>query len=142
MSAVDHDDDAPQDGVASIAVAVVRQQRCVLVGTRGPDGVLPGMSEFPGGKVQFPERAASAAVRECLEETGIHAAIESLIANVTHEYAHGRLQLAFYDCRPVESEGTLPAPHSPFRWLPIAELAALRFPAANRRVLQWLQEND
>lgn len=136
------DPDRFRSEVTAIAVAVVRHRQHVLVGVRSPDTVLPGMAEFPGGKLQRDESAAAAAVRECLEETGIHVAVERLLAEVTHEYPHGRLRLAFFDCRLIESDAELPAPHLPFRWLPQAELATLSFPAANQRVLRWLEEND
>ena len=54
-----------------IAIAVVEHEDRLLVGRR-PAGVpLSGYCEFPGGKVKPNESSKEAAVRECLEETGL-----------------------------------------------------------------------
>src|SRR5437764_2006476 len=54
-----------------IAVAVVEKDGHFLVGQR-PEGVsLAGLWEFPGGKIEPGESPEAAAVRECLEETGV-----------------------------------------------------------------------
>ncbi|MDP6469251.1 MAG: NUDIX domain-containing protein, partial [Pirellulaceae bacterium] len=54
-----------------IAIAVVEHNGRFLVGMRPVETVLAGFSEFPGGKVEPNEVPAQAAVRECLEETGL-----------------------------------------------------------------------
>jgi mutator protein MutT len=54
-----------------IAVAVVEHQGRFLIGKRPDDAALGGYWEFPGGKVEQGESPADAAIRECLEETGV-----------------------------------------------------------------------
>lgn len=120
----------------SIAIAVVEHAGAFLIGRR-PEGVpLAGMWEFPGGKVQPEEDAPSAAVRECLEETGLR--VEVLGEYPPHEeaYSHGVVRLRFFACRPLES--VAPAPLPPFRWVPRAELAKYDFPKGNRALLALL----
>ena len=115
-----------------IAIAIVEWDNRFLIGRR-PEGVpLAGYWEFPGGKVLSGESSAEAAVRECLEETGLRVEIVSFFADVSHEYDHGRLQLDFHLCRPCNPECT---PRSPFQWVLRAQLAEFDFPEANQSVI-------
>jgi 8-oxo-dGTP diphosphatase len=118
-----------------IAIAVVRHADRVLVGRRPPGAALAGMWEFPGGKVQPGETPSEAATRECLEETGIAARAIAELAHVEHDYPHGRLELTFFACRPVDATDK---PWTPFRWIPIANLPQYEFPSANADVLRLL----
>ena len=119
-----------------IAIAIVHYQGQYLVGTRAGDQVLGGYSEFPGGKVEPTESIEDAAVRECLEETGIPIEIIRHYPTVTHAYDHGVLELFFLACEPITAP---PAPTPPFRWVARQELQQLNFPAANQSVLAILQ---
>ncbi len=54
--------------------------------------------DLPGGKIEVGEDAASAAARECYEETGYQIEVESLIGRYQHQSAYGpgdQLTLAF-----------------------------------------------
>jgi mutator protein MutT len=122
-----------------IAIAVVEHEDRFLIGQR-PEGVpLAGLWEFPGGKMEPGETAEGAAVRECLEETGI--AVEPLFRYPTHvqDYDHGCVELHFIACRPVPGIPTLPRP--PFRWAERAKLSAHKFPAGNCEILRFLASN-
>jgi mutator protein MutT len=119
-----------------VAIAVVEQNGCFLIGQR-PEGVpLAGLWEFPGGKILPGETAEAAAIRECLEETGI--AVENVLhlSSVSHAYEHGTVALEFIACRPVNGEQAKPTP--PFRWVPRGELAEYEFPPANAAILELL----
>lgn len=117
-----------------IAIAVVERDGLFLVGVRDAGAVLAGHDEFPGGKVRPGETPASAAERECLEETGLTvAAFEALLPEIEHTYAHGRVRLHFLRCRPAVRVAA--PPRAPFRWVNAEELGKLRFPEANRAAL-------
>ncbi|MCO6457577.1 MAG: (deoxy)nucleoside triphosphate pyrophosphohydrolase [Pirellulaceae bacterium] len=119
-----------------IAIAVVRHEGQVLIGQR-PAGVpLAGLWEFPGGKLQPGESVEAAAVRECLEETGLEVLPESHLADISDQYAHGAVHLTFIACRPLDPAQT---PAAPFRWVPLAELRDYEFPEANGSVLAMLR---
>lgn len=120
-----------------IAIAVVEWDGRYLVGVRGDDVVLAGYNEFPGGKVKAGETPERAAERECLEETGI--AVEALalvLPVVEHRYEHDTVRLHFYRCQPRE---ITTAPRPPYRWVEARELTQLRFPEANRGLIEILE---
>ncbi len=123
---------------AEIAVAVVCDGPRVLIGRR-PAGVpLAGLWEFPGGKVRPGESPEVAAARECLEETGLVVQVGGLYLVAEHEYPQSRLRLHFFAAEPIDPRRP---PAQPFRWVPIAELAAYPMPPANAAVVRVLAES-
>jgi 8-oxo-dGTP diphosphatase len=121
-----------------IAIAVVRQGENFLVGKRSDGVPLAGFWEFPGGKVESDETFEQAAMRECLEETGLRVCVKRLLMENYHEYPHGRLQLQFIECDvPADTQTSL-AVHEPFEWVKRSDLGQLRFPDANRGVVDLL----
>ena len=98
---------------------------------------MPGLWEFPGGKCEPGESPEQATARECLEEIGVHVVVESLRHRLTYRYAHGFVELFYFDCRldPTDAE---PLPDSGFLWLPPRELRGLEFPPANAEVVAAL----
>ncbi len=125
------------DKPTPIAIAVVEHQGAFLVGQRPVDVALGGLWEFPGGKVEKGETAAQAAVRECLEETGLVVEVVEPCLEHAHFYEHDQVQLMFFACRLV-GEGT--APREPFRWVRRGALGGLEFPAGNVGILKLLDE--
>lgn len=119
-----------------IAIAVVEQDGRFLIGQRPPGVALAGLWEFPGGKIEPGESAEAAAVRECLEETGL--VVEPLFRypEREHSYAHDRVQLIFVACRTVS--GALDPPREPFRWVEREKLGEYEFPAGNASILSVL----
>jgi mutator protein MutT len=126
-----------------IAVAVVENNDRFLIGQRPPGVALAGLWEFPGGKVEPEEIVADAAVRECLEETGLPVVAVGEISRVTQEYAHGLVEVAFIACKPAPAIEEQRVLRQPFRWVERAELSRYEFPAANAAlVAQLLRESD
>jgi 8-oxo-dGTP diphosphatase len=124
---------------ALIAIAVVEQDGCFLVGQRPPGVPLAGLWEFPGGKVEPGESPEQAASRECREETGIAVQVLGEYPPQEQQYDHGRVQLRFFRCCPLRKD-ELPA--APFRWVRRRELKEYDFPEGNRCLLSLLLEND
>src|SRR5262245_59539355 len=118
-----------------IAIAVVEHEGRFLIGQRPPGVPMAGLWEFPGGKIEARETPESAAVRECLEETGL--AIEPLFQYPRHleMYEHGVMELFFIACRPAVATENV---KSPYRWAARDELQTLEFPKGNREILQIL----
>ncbi len=122
-----------------IAIAVVEHHGRFLVGVRPEETVLAGFSEFPGGKVELGESPTQAAIRECLEETGLEVEVAGEFPEHVHQYDHDQVRLLFFHCRLKKNDQQ---PHPPFRWVDRAGLRSLRFPAGNNSLLALLQETS
>ena len=125
--------------VISIGVAVVKSGHQVVVGVREQGTHLAGQHEFPGGKCHPGESPAACAIRECGEETGLIVETIELLSHHRHDYSDRSVDLSFFLCRPSDRGDELKL-KQPFRWIDMAELADLNFPAGNRTVIQILGE--
>jgi len=129
----------------TVALAVVVRAGRVLISRRQPGEHLPGLWEFPGGKMHAGERAEEAARRELLEETGfdIPEGLLRPLMFVEHDYPDRRvLLLAFAAKLPgrwdEEGEGSVrpPAGEREARWVPLSDLASLEMPPANAALVE------
>jgi A/G-specific adenine glycosylase len=103
--------------------------------TRRPsDGLLGGLWELPGGKVEEGETPPEAVVRELREELGARAEVEDALPEVRHAYSHFRVILHPFECRLQRGAPPL-RPLAPLRWIAPEEREALPFPAATRKIL-------
>jgi 8-oxo-dGTP diphosphatase len=66
--------------IPAVIAVVLRDDRVLLVSRKNPPDV--GMWGYPGGKVEFGESIEDAAVRELLEETGVHARPNGILTAV------------------------------------------------------------
>jgi len=120
-----------------IGIAVVEYHCRYLVGERGPDGVLAGFAEFPGGKCLDEESPIDCAIRECFEESGLVVVPERLLQRREFEYPHGRLELFFVLCHPTR-EITPDERYGNFYWETVEGLRRLKFPEGNSDILNLL----
>ncbi|HEX3872453.1 MAG TPA: (deoxy)nucleoside triphosphate pyrophosphohydrolase [Pirellulales bacterium] len=118
-----------------IAIAVVQQDGEFLIGQR-PEGVLfAGLWEFPGGKVEPDETPEAAAIRECLEETGLAVDVRGTYPTVAQRFDDKPVEIHFFACTPRYDAAT---PRAPFRWVPQSSLADYTFPPANAALMHEL----
>ena len=122
-------------------MAIVERDGEFLIGQRPAGAALVGLWEFPGGKVELGETVTAAAVRECLEETGVSIEAVGELSTVTHKYKHGLVAVTFVDCRPVATwTNTTAKLRPPFRWVPRADLSRYEFPEANSEIVRRLTQ--
>lgn len=122
-----------------IGIAVVELQRQFLVGIRDADSPLAGFHEFPGGKCEADESAAQCAVRECLEETGLEVIAVKELLYEEHAYDHADLKLHFWLCQVAQVPHDFASQNRyGFQWISVESLRELRFPEANRRLIELL----
>lgn len=124
---------SPAAAREEIAIAVVERDGRYLIGMREEGAALAGYWEFPGGKIDTSESPETAAIRECLEETGLVVHVTGTYPDAIHDYEHARVRLHFMACAVVSQTRELPGR---FRWVPAEELHAYRFPPANRELLE------
>ncbi len=126
--------------LTKIAVAVVEHNDRFLVGMRANTDSLAGFHEFPGGKIENGESVAEAAVRECLEESGMRVQPVGLYLSTIHHYDHVSVELNFVACV-VDDACSSGDPQHGFEWIDRERLKQCRFPDGNMSVLLALAQN-
>ena len=80
--------------------------------------------ECPGGNAEAGEEPATAAVREVLEETGLHLGALDLLRRWEYEDRHGRIVAAFaFAGHSPAGDVLLSSEHSDYTWLSVGEYA-------------------
>jgi len=120
-----------------IAAGVVFRRGKVLITRRKPEGLLGGLWEFPGGKIQGGETAEGACIREMKEEVGLTVRIASHLCTVRHAYTHFRIVMDVFCCTWVSGRVTLNGPVD-YRWITPDELNSYPFPKANHKFMALL----
>jgi len=130
----------PPPPSVEVAAGLVFRQGRVLITQRHADDHLGGLWEFPGGKREPAESFEECLVRELREELGIEVEIGRILESLTHAYPEKTVVLKFFQCRWKEHEPrALGCPA--FKWVTAEELRDHEFPAADARLLQWLQNS-
>ena len=119
-----------------VAVILDKQDR-MLVQQRPRDGLLGGLWEFPGGKVEDGETLRKALARECREELGVTVDIGHEIVTIRHAYTHFKIVLTAYLCR-IE-RGTVNT-KLPTKWITVDEIESLPFPKANHKLFPSIRQ--
>ncbi len=120
-----------------VGIALIARDGNYLVRKRPPGGAMPGVWEFPGGKVEPGESPEEATARECIEEIGLPVILTRLRRRTTHRYAHAWVELFYFDGVIADVRGE-PEPETGFIWVAGKELPSLTFPEANEPVLAEL----
>ncbi len=131
----------PKDPIPhkSIGVAVIwNQQGQILIDRRPQQGLLGGLWEFPGGKIEPGESVEDCIRREIQEELGIQVEVGDRLTTVDHAYSHFRVTLHVHHCRHVAGEPQ-PIACDEIRWVSLDELDQFPFPKANIHIITALK---
>ena len=125
----------------TVVAAVICRDGKILI-TRRLDSVhLPGLWEFPGGKVEPGETLKAALMREIREEIGLNVIVFDQCLSVEHEYPKKSVSLHFFYCAIISGE-----PRSlqvaEFSWVTPPELNSYSFPEADREIIRSLQKRE
>ncbi|MEM7053599.1 MAG: Nudix family hydrolase [Pseudomonadota bacterium] len=129
--------DASTQPVEVVAGVIRDAQGRVLVSRRPPGRHLENLWEFPGGKREPGESHAHALQRELQEELGIDSVQCQPLVSVTHHYPEKTIRLWLFEVteyaqEPYGREG------QDVQWVPVAKLAELELPAADRPLVKVL----
>lgn len=122
-----------------VVVAVVYKNGRILIDKRKPDGLLGGLWEFPGGKIENEESLKAALKREIREELGITVRIKRPLITVQHAYSHFSVTLHTFEC--TFASGTPKCRTCvDYKWVYPKQLKNFAFPAANKKIIAVLQK--
>lgn len=119
-----------------IGVAVIwNEQGQILIDRRRPEGLLGGMWEFPGGKIEPGETVEACIQREIQEELAIDIAVGDRLIVIDHAYSHFRVTLNVHHCSHLNGDPQ-PLECDEIRWVQPDELEQYPFPKANVQIIE------
>jgi mutator protein MutT len=121
-----------------VGVGIIWDRDKILIDRRLPTGTLPGVWEFPGGKLEPGESAQDCIAREILEELGLKVTVGEELTIVNHSYPTFDIQLIVHHCKYLGGVPQLLACDE-VRWVTVAELSDYEIPAANAAIVDKLQ---
>ena len=124
--------------IIEVSAALIFHQGRLLITQRHAAAHLGGLWEFPGGKREPGESFEVCLVREIREELAVDIAVDEQFEEVTHAYPEKTVHLKFFICRLIEGEPQAIG-CAAFHWATKAELGNFEFPAADRQLLEKLQ---
>ena len=123
-----------------IGVAVIRnEQGQILIDRRHQKGVMGGLWEFPGGKVELGETVEECIKREIHEELGIEIEVGKHLITIDHTYTHLRVTLTVHHCRHLTGVPQ-PLQCDEVRWVSLDDLKHFTFPEANVEIISALHK--
>jgi 8-oxo-dGTP diphosphatase len=123
-----------------IGVAVIWNDKGhILIDRRLPKGMMGGLWEFPGGKIEISETVEECIKREIEEELGIEIEVGKHLITIDHTYTHLRVTLTVHHCRHLSG---IPQPIEcdEIRWVSLEELDNFTFPEANIQIISALRK--
>lgn len=120
------------------AAVVRRRDGKILVAQRKPQGMLPGMWEFPGGTLEAGESITDCIVREIREELDFHVKPGAFITSVRHAFSHFTIELHAYWADVVKGKPRA-VDCAGFEWIEMHELDRFAFGKADLRVIDVLR---
>nr|WP_250124604.1 A/G-specific adenine glycosylase [Chroococcidiopsis sp. CCMEE 29] len=123
-----------------IGVAIIwNDQRQILIDRRPLGGLLGGLWEFPGGKIEPGETVEDCIKREIQEELGIEIEVGGHLITIDHVYTHLRVTLIVHHCRHVAGVPQ-PIQCDEIRWVTLDEVDLFPFPKANEKIIDALRQ--
>ena len=121
-----------------VTAAVIWQEGKVLLAKRPDSGLLGGMWEFPGGKIQPGETRQQALAREIVEELDTEILVGEQIGVFKHAYTHYKVTLYAYHCR-LDGKQPIALAAQEIRWITPAELEQYPMGKIDRMISQKIQ---
>ena len=121
-----------------MVAAVIEREGQYLITQRRSTAVLPGLWEFPGGRVETGEDDETALKREVKERLGVEVAVKARIAHRLHSYEGYAVDLNLYQAVLVSQQTPAALRVAAFRWVGSDEFEHFQFPAADQATTDLL----
>ncbi|QPJ63944.1 MAG: A/G-specific adenine glycosylase [Candidatus Nitrohelix vancouverensis] len=130
---------APAKKIEVSAVVLIRRGK-VYIQQRPQKGLMGGLWEFPGGKIEAGETPEECAVRETREELGLEIQLKEKWMTIRHSYTQFRVTLHVFEAK--AQGGRIRATQcEQWKWVRPEELESYPFPAANVKIVNRLTQN-
>jgi 8-oxo-dGTP diphosphatase len=121
-----------------VGAVILNEKNEVLCALRSQKMSLPGLWEFPGGKIEENETPETSLIREIKEELNCTIEVGELVADVTHEYPTIIVRLITYLSRIIDGTPTANE-HEKLIWLPMNSLHTLKWAPADLPTIEALK---
>ena len=105
-----------------VTAAVIHRNGHLLIAQRPQDGLLGGLWEFPGGKLEPGEDLPTCLQREIREELDVDIHLTGSLGTYTHAYTHFRVTLHAFSCTLAGDSEPRPVGVAALAWVSPAEL--------------------
>jgi A/G-specific adenine glycosylase len=119
-----------------VAVAVIEKGGRVLLQERPAGGLLAGLWEFPGGKVEPGEALTAALRREVREELGVGIQAIRRLTTVRHAYTRFEATLHAFRCR-ISRPGFAAGKRR--RWVTLKDISRFPLPSGSVKIVEALK---
>ena len=120
-----------------VVAAVIERDAKYLITQRRPEGVLPLLWEFPGGRVEDGETDEHALSREMRERLDVDIQVGQHLATSVHDYEGYSVTLVVYKAT-LLSEQVRPMRVNAFHWAASEEFERYSFPPADQATMDKL----
>jgi len=117
-----------------VTAAVIERQGRFLIAQRPLNGLLGGLWEFPGGKLQPGEDLASCLQREILEELEAAVSVGTSLGVFRHAYTHFRVTLHAFHCTLLNGHEPQAVQVDDLRWVNPDELSSYPMGKIDRQI--------
>ena len=117
---------------------ITDDQGKILIDRRKQEGLLGGLWEFPGGKIEPGESFEECVVREIQEELGIEIAVRDRLITIDHAYTHFKVTLNVFNCTHLSGEPQ-PIECDEVTWVTLDEIDEYPFPKANGQIIEAMK---
>jgi 8-oxo-dGTP diphosphatase len=121
-----------------LVAAVIERDGRYLITQRRPSAVLPGLWEFPGGRVEDGENDEQALRRELRERLGTEVEVKGRMAHRVHHYYGYSVDLNLYQAAIALGQEPQAVRVAEVRWVPSNEFEKYPFPAADQATTDLL----
>lgn len=125
----------------TVTAAIIRRDGRLLLARRPQQGLLGGLWEFPGGKVEEEESLPACLQRELREELGVEVTVGEELGIFRHAYTHYRVRLHAFSCTLVSGEPQ-PIQPSALAWVSPQELDSYPMGKIDRQIARLLQQAE
>ena len=120
-----------------IVAGIIWRKNLFYIQKRDENGMLGGLWEFPGGKVEKKEPLLKALIRKIEEECGIVPMVKQKIGYISHQYSHFSITFHVYHC----TENKNKIEEAKFSaWIAPEQIKQYAFPKANHKIFKIIED--